>query len=95
MPEVAGDELRIVVNGCCRDLKISVRQHAAGRLQLCLESAVDPRDFHIEREHRHCGQHSCLDVPEVTRGVRRSGCSLEEFADHDRACELFGNGERR
>jgi hypothetical protein len=90
MAEVSGDELQVVVNGRCRDLKISVGQHPAGRLQLSPESAVDPGDLHIVREHRQGGQHSCLDVPKVATSFRRTVRSLEELADHDRARELFG-----
>jgi len=92
MAEVPGDELQVVVYGRCRDLKIGVRQHPAGCLELSPESAVDPRDLHIVREHCQGGQHSCLDVPEVARSVSRTVRPLEELADHDRAGELFEAG---
>lgn len=50
MSQVSGNELQVVVNGRCRDLKIGVRQHPAGRLQLGLESPAEFADHDRARE---------------------------------------------
>src|SRR5690606_7844367 len=65
VPQVARDQLQIVVQRRRRDLEIRVRQDLAGRLQFRAEAAVHTRRRHVVLQNGHCGQDPLLDVAQV------------------------------
>ena len=94
VPQVAGHEGQVVVDGCGRDLEIGVVQDLPGRRQRRMQTAVDAGDVHVVRQHRERRQDALLDVAQVPLRIRRPEGSSEELADGDGARVLLSTRHR-
>ncbi len=92
--EVPGHEFQVVVERCGGNLEIGVGQNAAIVLKVGLGRSVDSGNIEIIRNHREGREHPGFDVPDVSRGVRRTECTPEQFADHHGARELVSSRNR-